>query len=191
MATSAPRTSRAAAVSEDSAPSCPVRSLTPPPEYGRCGTGDFCLGGCNPLTSYSMESCAPSPVCVDKKYNFDISKDDMIVHSQFLGNASKYDWMYSGYPKIDDENNLVMKMPEGSSTLVANNHYIWYGKVKGKMKSGRGQGVITSFILMSDVLDEIDFEFVGDDLHQVESNYYFQGVLNCKWQISCSCIDNC
>lgn len=136
-----------------------------------------------------MESCAPSPVCVDQKYNFDISKDDMIVHSQFLGNASKYDWLYSGYPKIDDENNLVMKMPEGSSTLVANNHYIWYGKVKGKMKSSRGQGVVTSFILMSDVLDEIDFEFVGDDLHQVESNYYFQGVLDCMWQISCSCIE--
>ncbi|RMJ21435.1 Cell wall [Aspergillus sp. HF37] len=164
------------------APSCGYDNKCPEDkpccsQYGLCGTGDSCLGGCNPLTSHSMESCAPSPVCVDKKYNFDISKDDLIVHSQFLGNASKYDWLYSGYPKIDD-NNLVMKMPESSSTLIANNHYIWYGKVKGKMKSSRGQGVITSFILMSDVMDEIDFEFVGDDLHQVESNYYFQGVLD-------------
>lgn len=88
--------------------------------------------------------------------------------------------MYSGYPKVED-GNLLMRMPNDTgSTLIANNHYIWYGNVKGKMKSSRGQGVVTAFILLSDVKDEIDYEFIGDNLTQVETNYYFQGILDCK-----------
>ena len=46
------------------------------------------------------------------------------------------------------------------------------------MKTSRGQGVVTAFILMSDVRDEIDFEFVGEENQQVQSNYYWQGNLD-------------
>lgn len=31
--------------------------------YGQCGTGSSCLIGCNPLWSFSIESCAPEPIC--------------------------------------------------------------------------------------------------------------------------------
>lgn len=48
------------------------------------------------------------------------------------------------------------------------------------MKSSRGAGVVAAFILLSDVKDEIDFEFVGADLQTAQSNYYFQGITNCK-----------
>lgn len=48
------------------------------------------------------------------------------------------------------------------------------------MKSSRGVGVVSAFILLSDVKDEIDFEFVGADLANAQSNYYFQGITNCK-----------
>jgi beta-glucanase (GH16 family) len=30
------------------------------------------------------------------------------------------------------------------------------------------------------VHDEIDFEFVGVDLEHAQSNYYFQGITDCK-----------
>lgn len=39
---------------------------------------------------------------------------------------------------------------------------------------------MSAFILLSDVKDEIDFEFVGTDLQIAQSNYYFQGITNCK-----------
>lgn len=70
--------------------------------------------------------------------------------------------------------------PNTVGTLLANNHYMWYGKVSAKLKSSRGKGVVTAFILLSDVKDEIDYEFVGSDLGNAQTNYYFQGIPNCK-----------
>ena len=67
-----------------------------------------------------------------------------------------------------------------SGTLLASTSYVWYGKVSAQMKSSRGQGVVSAFILLSDVKDEIDFEFVGKDLQSAESNYYFQGITDCE-----------
>lgn len=52
------------------------------------------------------------------------------------------------------------------------------------MKSSRGQGVVTAFILMSDVKDEIDFEFVGTDLENAQSNFYFQGIPDCEYLVN-------
>ncbi|CAG8924939.1 unnamed protein product [Penicillium salamii] len=146
-------------------------------QYGECGTGAFCLGGCDPLASFSLDSCAPMPVCESKTYNWD-NLDNAVTQDKYLGNATEYDWTYSGKPKTED-GNLIMTMPAKSvGTLFANNHYIWYGKVSGKIKSSRGKGVVTAFILLSDVKDEIDYEWVGADLSLVQTNYYWQGVLD-------------
>ena len=38
-----------------------------------------------------------------------------------------------------------------------------------------GQGVVTSFVLQSDNLDEIDWEWLGGDTKQVQSNYFGKG----------------
>ena len=65
-------------------------------------------------------------------------------------------------------------------TLLASASYVWYGKISATLKSSRGQGVVTAFILLSDAKDEIDFEFIGPYLDDVQSNYYFQGQPNCK-----------
>lgn len=148
-------------------------------EYGECGTGAYCLGGCDPLASFSLDSCAPMPVCESKTYTWD-NLDNAVTQDKYLGNASAADWTYSGKVKTED-GNLIMTMPAKSvGTLFANNHYIWYGKISGKFKSSRGKGVVTAFILLSDVKDEIDYEWVGADLTAVQTNYYWQGVLDCK-----------
>ncbi|KAJ5667278.1 glycosidase crf2 [Penicillium longicatenatum] len=146
-------------------------------QYGECGTGAYCLGGCDPQASYSIDACAPMPVCESKSYTWD-NLDNSILNTKYLGNASAADWTYSGYPKIEN-NSLLMTMPKESvGTLFANNHYVWYGKVSGRIKSSRGKGVVTAFILLSDVKDEIDYEWVGADLTAVQTNYYWQGVLD-------------
>ncbi|OQE01017.1 hypothetical protein PENSOL_c005G08969 [Penicillium solitum] len=146
-------------------------------QYGECGTGAYCLGGCDPLASFSLDSCAPMPVCESKTYTWD-NLDNAVTQDKYLGNASAADWTYSGKVKTED-GNLIMTMPAKSvGTLFANNHYIWYGKISGKFKSSRGKGVVTAFILLSDVKDEIDYEWVGADLTAVQTNYYWQGVLD-------------
>ncbi|KAA8647302.1 hypothetical protein EYZ11_009799 [Aspergillus tanneri] len=146
-------------------------------QYGECGTGAYCLGGCDPLTSFSLDSCAPEPVCKSQTYKWD-NLDSAAMNTKYLGDASKSDWVYSGFPKVEDGNLLLTMPKESVGSLFANNHYIWYGKISGKIKSSRGSGVVSAFILLSDVKDEIDFEFVGSDLANVQTNYYFQGILD-------------
>ncbi|KAL4890801.1 carbohydrate-binding module family 18 [Aspergillus ambiguus] len=171
-----------AATSAWAAPKCNADTKCPEEwpccsEYGECGTGGFCLGGCDPLFSFSTEACTPEPVCESKSYSWD-NLDNAILTTKYLGDASKDDWVYSGDVKLED-GNLLLTMPKNSAgTLVANNHYIWYGKISAKVKSSRGAGVVTGFILLGDTKDEIDLEFVGADLANVQTNYYFQGVLD-------------
>lgn len=74
---------------------------------------------------------------------------------------------------------LLTMAPDTVGTLLASSHYMWYGKVSATLRTSRGRGVVTAFILLSDVKDEIDYEFVGSDLTQAQSNFYFQGITNC------------
>jgi beta-glucanase (GH16 family) len=72
-------------------------------------------------------------------------------------------------------------MAEGTvGTLLASTHYVWYGKTTAKFTTSAGAGVVTAFILLSDVKDEIDFEFVGVQLSTAQTNFYSQGITNCK-----------
>lgn len=58
---------------------------------------------------------------------------------------------------------------------------MWYGKTSARLKTSRGKGVVTAFILLSDVKDEIDYEFIGTQLDHAQTNYYFQGVTDCEY----------
>ncbi|KAL4921062.1 concanavalin A-like lectin/glucanase domain-containing protein [Aspergillus aurantiobrunneus] len=173
---------RCAAQDDSSPPNCSLDNQCPEEYpccsvYGQCGTGAYCLGGCDPLMSFSLDSCAPMPVCQSRTYKWE-NLDNAATNSKYLGNASAADWVYSGEPKIED-GNLVLTMPkESTGSLFANNHYVWYGKIGADIKSSRGAGVVTAFILLSDTKDEIDYEWVGSELSEVQTNWYFQGILN-------------
>jgi beta-glucanase (GH16 family) len=43
------------------------------------------------------------------------------------------------------------------------------------VKTGRWAGVVTAFITMSDIRDEIDWEFPGQQTTQAQTNYFWQG----------------
>jgi hypothetical protein len=45
------------------------------------------------------------------------------------------------------------------------------------VKTGRWGGVVTAFITMSDIKDEIDWEFPGSQTTQAQSNYFWQGLI--------------
>jgi beta-glucanase (GH16 family) len=45
------------------------------------------------------------------------------------------------------------------------------------VKTGRWNGVVTAFITMSDIKDEIDWEFPGSQVTEGQSNYFWQGVI--------------
>jgi len=172
----------ASVVADSSPPSCGADEQCPQAtpccsQYGQCGTGAYCLGGCDPRYSFSLDSCTPAPVCVSKTYNWD-NLDSVSPNTKYLGDASKADWVSSGTPLLSNGNLLLTMPPKSVGTLLANNHYMWYGHMSAKMKTSRGAGVVTAFILLSDVKDEIDWEFVGTELTTAQTNFYFQGILD-------------
>lgn len=129
--------------------------------------------------SFSLDSCAPAPVCQSKTYKMN-SMDRIAEMSEYLGDSSKADWVYQGKAIAHNNNILLTMAPQTAGTVMASSTYMWYGNVKAKIKTSRGRGVVTAFILYGDVKDEIDYEWVGVDLETSQTNYYFQGVPKCK-----------
>jgi beta-glucanase (GH16 family) len=121
---------------------------------------------------------------VSKTFNFE-NMDGITANTKYLGDSSTTDWVMSG-EAVPYDNNILLTMAQGTvGTLLASSVYVWYGNVKATFKTSRGQGVVTAFILLSDVKDEIDYEFVGADLESAQSNYYFQGILDCECSGKC------
>lgn len=116
---------------------------------------------------------------MSKTYDFS-SMDGITPNTEYLGDSSKTDWVMDGQA-VQYGDSMLLTMADGTSgTVLASTVYLWYGNVKATFKTSRDQGVVTAFILFSDVKDEIDYEFVGADLLTAESNYYHQGITNCK-----------
>ena len=148
-----------------------------PEVYGQCGVGAFCLGGCDPRMSFSIDSCAPVPVCESRSFPM-TSLDRAVAIDKYLGDPSEADWVYQGEPIAHNGNVLLTMPPRSVGTVLASTVNVWYGTVKARLKTSRSAGVITAFILLSDVKDEIDFEFVGTELETAQTNYYWQGDLD-------------
>jgi hypothetical protein len=134
--------------------------------------------------SHSLDSCVPGHVCKSGTYSLD-SLDNVQTIDKYLGDASKIDWQSQGMPAIFEDpktgkKSTLLTMAKGTvGTLLASTHYVWYGKICSKATTAQGKGVVTAFILMSDVKDEIDFEWIGVDVNDVQSNFYSQGVTVC------------
>ena len=55
------------------------------------------------------------------------------------------------------------------------NFYFFFGRVDVTMKPAPGQGIISSIVLESDDLDEVDWEFLGGVDNQVQTNFFGKG----------------
>jgi beta-glucanase (GH16 family) len=109
------------------------------------------------------------------------STEDIADISEYLGDPGKANWVSSGKPiAYNDQAVLLTLAPDTVGTLVSSVNYVWYGNISATFTTSRGAGVVTAFILMSDSKDEIDYEFVGTDIQHAQTNYYAQGIPNCK-----------
>lgn len=145
--------------------------------YGECGTGSYCLGPCNPKFSFNTTSCAPAPICKSGDYTFN-NLNGIVNNTAYLGDASAHDFVVNNQI-LSFDGNVLLTMSNGSTgTVLTSTRAIWYGKVSATFKTSRTQGVVSSFILMSGVRDEIDYEFIGSFLESAQTNYYWQEKLD-------------
>ncbi|KAL1661620.1 glycoside hydrolase family 16 protein [Schizophyllum commune] len=150
-------------------------------EYGFCGDGHFCLGGCNPFASNTLDSCKPMPLCQDAEYSFPNNDRILSNSTQFDGNATEYDWVVdkgSIFNTNQTGGELAMILTEDNGgTRISSTRYMHYGTVTANLKTGKWGGVVTAFITMSDIKDEIDWEFPGGATTEAQSNFFWQGVI--------------
>lgn len=64
---------------------------------------------------------------------------------------------------------------KGDSPTIQSQFYIFWGSVSVIMQAAMGQGIISSIVLESDDLDEVDWEFLGGNSTHAETNYFGKG----------------
>jgi len=150
-------------------------------EFGFCGTGTYCLGGCNPIYSHTVTSCEPAPICQDKTYTF-LDNSRIINSTLYNGNASAYDFTLDNgaiYNLNSSIGELALLLTQtNGGTRISTTRYMQYGSVTARMKTSKWAGVVTAFITMSDVKDEIDWEWPGANTTQAQSNFFWLGHVN-------------
>ncbi|KAF1983734.1 glycoside hydrolase family 16 protein [Aulographum hederae CBS 113979] len=64
---------------------------------------------------------------------------------------------------------------EGISPTITSNFWMFFGRVSVVMKSAPGRGIVSSVVLQSQDLDEVDWEWLGADPGNVLTNYFGKG----------------
>lgn len=115
---------------------------------------------CNPL----KQSGCPADTALGSSFKEDFSSESKyfdVVNSKGLSYTDK---------------GLSLTLSERfDNPSIKSNFYIMFGKVEVVLQAAAGQGIISSFYLQSDDLDEIDIELTGTDDTQFQSNYFSKG----------------
>lgn len=80
-----------------------------------------------------------------------------------------------GAPTYDSNGVSFTIAQQGDAPTLVSDWYIMFGRVEITMKSAPGRGIVSSVVLQSNDLDEIDWEWVGSAPDQVQSNYFGKG----------------
>ncbi|KAG9238367.1 concanavalin A-like lectin/glucanase domain-containing protein [Amylocarpus encephaloides] len=117
------------------------------------------FSACNPLYSTSC----PANTALGKAINVDFTK------------GSVESFTATGSPTYDSTGAHFTVAKAGDAPQLASLFYIMFGKVSITMKSAPGAGIVSTLVLQSDTLDEIDMEWLGADDSEVQTNYFGKG----------------
>ncbi|KAF3254739.1 hypothetical protein TWF217_010306 [Orbilia oligospora] len=118
---------------------------------------------CNPL-----KGCFKDDPALGTTYSWDYTKNH--------GEAPRFD-IVSSASRIsyqDDGMHMSVTM-RGDSPTLQSQFYIFWGRAEIVMKAGPGAGIVSSLVFQSDVLDEIDVEFIGNQPGNVQTNIFSKG----------------
>jgi beta-glucanase (GH16 family) len=117
---------------------------------------------CNPLNA----TCANDPALgTNYTWHFDQASGDPKIWNATNGDGLTY----------NDGGAQFQINSEGMSPTMQSTFYIMFGMVTVQMQAASGTGIISSIVLESDDLDEVDWEFMGGNTTHVETNYFGKG----------------
>ncbi|EXJ90720.1 hypothetical protein A1O1_03824 [Capronia coronata CBS 617.96] len=115
---------------------------------------------CNPL----LQSGCPADPALSKSVAVDFTS----------GPSS--DFSAYGAPTYDSNGAAFTVAKPGDSPSISSKWYIMFGHVDYVVKAAPGTGIVSAATLQSDCLDEIDWEWLGGDDTQAQSNYFGKGI---------------
>uniref|UniRef100_A0A8H7NQY7 GH16 domain-containing protein n=1 Tax=Bionectria ochroleuca TaxID=29856 RepID=A0A8H7NQY7_BIOOC len=114
----------------------------------------------------TKKDCPAAPALGNKKISCDYTKGDC---SDF---TKTYDFDYS----LSADKGAKFRIDTlGQAPTIASSKWIFFGRIDVVCQAAPGVGVITSVVLQSADLDEIDLEWVGGDDYHVQTNYFGKG----------------
>ncbi|KAI1845941.1 hypothetical protein JX265_011163 [Neoarthrinium moseri] len=115
---------------------------------------------CNP----TEKTCDSDVGLNQSSYTVDFTEGESDDWKMTYGNASY------------DDNGVTFTITEsGNAPTMQSNFYFFFGTVSAVVKASSGTGIVSCVILESDDLDEIDWEWLGGDVDQVQTNYFGKG----------------
>ncbi|KOS46928.1 hypothetical protein ACN38_g2121 [Penicillium nordicum] len=116
---------------------------------------------CNPM----KKTCPANPGTTESRHTFD-----------FTQSSGLDKWTTTaGNVKTGSNGAEFTVNKQGEAPTIQTDFYIFFGEVSVTMKAAPGTGIVSSIVLESDDLDEIDWEAVGSDTTEIESNYFGKG----------------
>ncbi|CAK7207007.1 hypothetical protein SEUCBS139899_009815 [Sporothrix eucalyptigena] len=99
------------------------------------------------------------------------------VTIDFTKGASEYFTLADGTTlNYDTEKGAAFEIAaETNAPTITSTKYLFFGTVEAVIQAAPGTGIVTSFVLQSDDLDEIDWEWLGGDTTEVQTNYFSKG----------------
>ncbi|PSN64309.1 hypothetical protein BS50DRAFT_70131 [Corynespora cassiicola Philippines] len=113
---------------------------------------------CNP----TLRSDCPPDSALGRTVNIDFTSESDSFTAQ-------------GNPTYDSNGVSFTVAKSGDSPQLISKWYIMFGKVEVQVKAAPGAGIVSSFVLLSDTLDEIDWEWLGADPDEVQTNFFGKG----------------
>lgn len=108
----------------------------------------------------------------EKSCPSDTGLDQTTFTSDFTqGSSANASWSAAAYTTINygSQGAEFTISKAGEAPTIETDFYFFFGYVEVKMKAAPGQGIVSSIVLESDDLDEIDLEFLGGNTAQVVS----------------------
>ncbi|CAG8433520.1 6286_t:CDS:2 [Diversispora eburnea] len=151
----------------------------------------------NAICEHYGSNCPQDSPCCNKGWCSNDINLKIKKLADFTGDPNEADWTSDFTPdnSATDGNNLLLNMKldtskknefgnyQGFGATVSSTRWMLYGTVTARIKSGSSSlGVVSSFVVsnntVSTIGDEIDLEWVGLNTNEVQTNYYWHGVID-------------
>lgn len=111
------------------------------------------------------KGCPADPAIGSSKVECDFTQGECDAIKEADGTSLTY----------GDDGAVFTIAKKGNAPTTETTKYLFFGKVEVELKISPGAGAITSVVLESDDLEEIDWEWLGSKPNEVQTNYFPRG----------------